>query len=360
MFKEKYRAAYNGIAPSPQLVTDTIAKASASNDAAENAARKRSVLKPVAAIAAVVFCMVLTVPVCAAKVPAFYRIVEYISPSLADRLVPIEKSSTSEGITMEVEAVSVNGNEAEIILSLRDDETGTQDLVHGEIDLFDSYGLSDYSRDSIVGGCHFLTYDEAEDKAYLQVNVQTDGAYDSRKLRFCARRILCDKSSATKAVDLSGIVYEADTKRVTLSGSGGILAEEMLPDSLKRIEPTPEEPSPGIMVLDMTKVTECAADDFTITGIAYMEGVMRVQMCMGDTWEADRHVELFLKNAEGEERYPDRSVGWHEDIDGTSYQFYEFWYVGDIGSIEDYSMYGIFHTSGNLVEGNWDVTFRLQ
>ena len=33
--------------------------------------------------------------------------------------------------------------------------------------------------------------------------------------------------------------------------------------------------------------TECAADDFTVTGIAYMDGVLRVQVCMGDNWDTD-------------------------------------------------------------------------
>lgn len=61
-------------------------------------------------------------PVCAANSPAFHKIVEYLSPALADKLVPIEESSTSQGITMQVEAIHLEGNEAEIIVSFRDAE----------------------------------------------------------------------------------------------------------------------------------------------------------------------------------------------------------------------------------------------
>lgn len=360
MFKSRYQKAYDTIAPSQKLVSDTIKKA-------DRIAAKKSVPKarrfPVKAslvTAAAVVCIVTAIPVCAAHIPAFYNIVEYISPAIADRLIPIEKSSTDQGITMQVEAVNLDGNEADIIISLRDAEGSTQDLVHGVMDLYDSYRLSDYTNDSTVGGCQFLTYDAQEDKAYFQVTVQSEHAYRSDKLQFSAHAILCNKFSDTRNVDLSGTVYAADTKQESLNGSGGLFSEEMLPDSLKRVPGTEEDPRPGANVLDMVAAADCAADDFTLTGIAYLDGVLRVQICMGDNWSSDRHVELFLRDSDGNERYPDHSVSWDEAVGDTSYVFYEYWYVGEIDNIADYSMYGIFHDSGELVKGDWCVTFRLQ
>lgn len=361
MFEARYKKAYDTVMPSEELISETMKKAKAEKDSSRGkSVGTRLAFRLSLAAAAAVVCIVTAVPVCAAHVPAFYRIVEYLSPTLADRLVPIEKSSTSQGITMEVEAIHLEGNEAEIILSLRDAEGSTQDFVHGEMDLFDSYGLSDYTNDSMIGGCHFLTYDEEEDKAYFRVDVQSDNAYQSDKLQFSLHSILCDKSSDSRAVDLSGIVYSADTKPVTLSGSSGVLTDDLLPDSLKSIPATPEDPRPRTNVLEVMTVAGCAADDFTLTGVAYMDGVLRVQMCMGDNWSLDRHVELFLKDSSGRERYPDHSVSWHEETGDTSFQFYEYWYVEDIGSIGDYSMYGIFHSAGELVKGDWTITFRLQ
>lgn len=355
MFESRYKKAYDTIVPSEELLFHTIAHIRDRRKTAKG----RFIVKASFAAAAVV-CLFTAVPVCAAHIPAFYEIVEYLSPALADRLVPIEKSCTSQGITMQVEAVHIEGNEAEIIISLQDAKDSTQDLVHGEMDLFDSYNLSDYTNDSTIGGCHFLTYDAQSDKAYFQVNVQSDNIYRSGKMQFRAYSILCGKSKDTREVDLSEIVYSAETKQAALSGSGGLLSEDMLPDSLKEGPGTEDDPRPGVNVLNLCNVEDCAADDFTVTGIAYMDGVLRVQMCMGDNWRADRHVELFLKDSDGNERYSDRSVSWHEDIGETSYQFYEFWYLENIENIADYSMYGIFHASGELIKGDWKITFRME
>lgn len=361
MFESRYKQAYDAVTPSQELISDTIAQADIKYTGSRMSGRKRFVLKASLTAAAAVLCVLTAVPVCAAHIPAFYKIVEYLSPALADRLVPIEQSCTSQGITMQVEAVNVEGNEAEVIISLSDAKDSTQDLVHGEMDLFDSYYLSDYANESIIGGCHFLMYDETDDKAYFQVNVQSDSAYRVGKFQFSVRSVLCDKVHDTRDVDLSGIVYSAQTKRVTLSGSGGIMSDEMLPDSLKDVPGTPEDSGLGTKkVLDMMNVTDCAPDDFTLTGIAYMDGALRVQMCMGDNWSSDRHVQLFLVDSDGNERHGDRSVSWHEDVGDTSYQMYEYWYVGDIDNIADYSMYGIFYDSGELIKGDWRVTFRLQ
>ena len=359
MFGNKYKKAYNAIAPSQELVLETIKRAKAEKNGDEKKTRKNGFVQKLAFVTvAITVCFVTAIPVCAAYIPAFYKIVEFVSPVLADQLVPIEKSSTSQGITMQVEAINLVGNQADIIISLQDAENSKQDLVHGTMDLYDSYGLSDYTNNSVIGGCHFLTYDAVEDKAYFQVTVQSDKVYQADKMQFQVRSVLCNKYEETKGVDLSGIVDTANTKWVTLSGSGGILSEEELPDSLRGDSDTAED-LPRTKVLDELKVADCAADDFTVTGIAYMDGVLRVQMCMGDNWRSDRHVQLFLQDSNGNERYSDHSVSWNEEIGDTSYQFYEFWYIEDIAEIEAYSMYGIFHDSGELIEGNWTVTFRV-
>ena len=47
-------------------------------------------------------------------------------------------------------------------------------------------------------------------------------------------------------------------------------------------------------------------------------------------------------------------------VGDTRYQMYEYWFLEDITDIADYSMYGIFHYSGDFVEGPWHVTFRVE
>ncbi len=68
-------------------------------------------------------------------------------------------------------------------------------------------------------------------------------------------------------------------------------------------------------------------------------------------------------DAAGNEYCADFSVSWQEEIGETGYQFYEYWFINKIENREDlenYSMYGIFHNSGESVEGQWTVTFRVE
>lgn len=361
MFAEKYRRAYDTIAPSRELLSAMLEQAR-ETQRRRRLGRTGRIAAAAAAVLAVSFCLFTAAPVCAAYVPAFYRVVEFLSPALADRLVPVEESCSSQGITMEVEAVYLQGDEAEIIVSVRDDEGSGLDRIRGPVDLFDSYHLSGFGSSQVLGGCHFLTYDEETGRAYFKVTVQTEGEDWTGKLRFSVREILCNKTKERRAIDLTDVRESAETKLVHLNGMGGMIEEADLPDSLKRVNGTQEDPRWQQAVLDLVDVADCAGDDFTVTGAAYLDGVLRLQICMGDNHHADRHVEEFLVDAAGRERYSDCSVSWQEEIGDTSYQFYEYWFIDEIESIEEleqYSMYGIFHESGESVEGLWEVTFRV-
>ena len=324
---------------------------------------RRSVIITAAVILVASLGLFTALPVCAAHIPAFYRVIEYLSPALADRLIPVEKSSSSQGITMEVEAVDLQADMAEIIVSVRADEGSAFDRIHGPVDLFDSYHLTGFASSHVSGGCHFLTYDEETGRAYFKVTVQTDGADWSEKLRFSVREILCNKTKERRTIDLSDVHESVETRLVRLSGTGGMMEEADLPDSLKRVSSTQEDPIGQQAVLDLMAVEDCSADDFTVTGAAYIDGVLRMQICMGDTHHADRHVEEFLVDAAGNEQHADYSVSWQEEIGDTSYQFYEYWFIDKIEDVEDlgnYTMYGVFHNSGESVEGQWEVTFRVE
>ena len=104
MFENRYKKAYSTITPSQELIADTIDKANAGSKPPD---RNQIAVKVSLAAAAAVLCFAVAVPVFAAQIPAFYKIVDYLSPEMADRLVPIEKSCTSHGITMHVEAVNL-------------------------------------------------------------------------------------------------------------------------------------------------------------------------------------------------------------------------------------------------------------
>ena len=137
MFAEKYRRAYDEVTPSQQIVSAVLRQAEEAQGAPGR--RNRRKIRTAAAAAAVFLAVCAggfaVLPVCAAQIPAFYRVIEFVSPGLADRLIPVEKSSSSQGITMEVEAVDLQGDAAEIIVSVRDEEGSALDRIHGPVDL---------------------------------------------------------------------------------------------------------------------------------------------------------------------------------------------------------------------------------
>ena len=117
MFQEQYQKAYDKIAPAPELTASLLERAAFSQKQHRMCVLQRSF----AAALAFALCMVVVIPVCAAEVPAFYRVLDFISPEMADYFVPVEKKSTSSGITMEVEAMYLEENRAQVVVSFYDE-----------------------------------------------------------------------------------------------------------------------------------------------------------------------------------------------------------------------------------------------
>lgn len=355
MFQDEYRKAYDNILPDSDSIKKIMKKAGEK----ESRPRRRTVIRPI--LAAIGFLCVLSlavVPVLAAHIPGVYRILERYSFAITDYIIPEENESVSQGIIMQLEAVNVEKNRANVIVSFRD-ETG-ENKIKGKVDMFDSYGIYSYDAVGNIGGCSFLEYDEAEGKAYFKVDMTAENDFDRNKLSFYTGELLTGLGSEERMVDLSGALTNAPLKTVTLSGSGGVMSSDDFKDFF--VKGNEEDPRPGCLVLDAMDLAQCAKDDFTITGIAYMDDILRVQICMGDNTYADRHVQLFLTEGEGEKRHEDHSVSWQEMVEDAPLTFYEFWFVeasGEAG-MESKQMYGIFHDTGESIEGNWKVTFRLE
>lgn len=76
---------------------------------------RRKTFRPAAVMAAVFVAALLSVPVMAAAVP---WILEQIAPQLTEKLEPVQRSVTNNGITMEVVGASVKGNQAELVVRI--------------------------------------------------------------------------------------------------------------------------------------------------------------------------------------------------------------------------------------------------
>lgn len=81
--------------------------------------KARRILRPAALIAMVLAMVLLAVPVMAATIPAVNELMYLVSPEIAARFSPVQKSDTKAGVTMEVVSASVHGATLELYLSFQ-------------------------------------------------------------------------------------------------------------------------------------------------------------------------------------------------------------------------------------------------
>lgn len=357
-FKTIYREAYDHIVPE-RAVAERIAEEMEDNQLQRISKFTTVVMRPVAAVCVVMLILTMTVlPAAAKSIPYVYGIIEKYAPSLADFVLPEEVSDTAAGITMQVEAINVEGHAAEILVSFSDAEGSEKDLIKGKVDLYDSYHLRSFGASCNVGGCSYLTYDEETDKAYFKIGVSSDGVYNKGKLKFRVHQLLTNLVEEKQWIDLKNVVMNPTMKNVTLSGESGPGDRDIFDVYIGGS--TEEDPRPTAQVLDLQKADESMREALTVTGIGYTDGILRVQTCRGNLSEADRHMQPFLVDAEGNERHNDFFVGWQETVNGESLSFDEHWFLVEENELEQLQMYGIFWITDGSVKGDWEVTFRIE
>lgn len=367
MFQENYKKAYDAIAPDNALVEKMLLLTEGEAEQEKKAAKSRltCVVRPMLTVAAAVgvFMTIVSLtimPVLAANIPAVYRFLQGISPALADFFVPIEKSCTKKGVTMQVESVYVEGNRAEVYISFQDAEYDGN-VIDGEIDLWTGYGLQSKTGCSVIGGHSFAGYDAETGKSYWKVSLQGWDDFKTDKLTFYVYSILSSISEEERELDLEEALTEVEFKNVTLSGGSWTAWAESTGYSIQRTdEERREDPRPVAAVMKVKPAGECLADGFTVTGIVFLDGNLRVQICMGDQSRAVRHVSLFLTDEDGNERICDNSVVWKESWEGVSYTFYEYVFTDVEADTDAYALYGLFCEESGYVEGDWSVTFTLE
>lgn len=189
MFQDDYKKAYDQIKPNQDSKEQIFANVGNSHKTPLHKIWKRTVA---AAVCCICICIWNVIPVCAAYIPAFYSVLESISPGIADLFVPVEKSCSSQGVIMCAEAVNLDGSRAEIIVSFQDEEG--YDKIHGAVD-----------------------------KAYFMISVEADDAFDKSMLTFYSYRLLCGITKEERDIDLPGAGGKVETKSVTVSGRGELV-----------------------------------------------------------------------------------------------------------------------------------------
>lgn len=362
MFEDKYRRAYDSI-PVKELKAEQLrecANAGGGNTGLRNANRIWNGVRYVGApVLSLCLVLVLVLPVMAEEVPAVYRMIRQYAPALAEFILQEEHVCTSKGITLELEAVNIAGNEAEVVVSFQDEEGGTENYIRGKVDLYDSYSISNYGECSVIGGCSFLEYDSEADKAYFKIDITSDKNFSRSKIKFAVAQLLTNCVEEERRISLDGLIDEPKEKVVEINGGSGKLGKNNgAPFSVKDSE-NYEFPNRMVRVMDEAVLNGDLTDSLQITGIAYDEGILRVQQCRGNFQHADRHIRLYMKSPNGSDKIPDGSVSWQEEIGGERVIFDESWFVISEEELEQYELYGTFYITDGSVQGDWEIVINL-
>ena len=104
MYQNEYRKMNDQINPDAALMGAVMEKA---------VPRKRVAFRPAVAVAMIAVMLLAATPVMAEHMP---WILERIAPQLVEKLEPVQRKHTNNGITMEVVGASVRGNKAELVV----------------------------------------------------------------------------------------------------------------------------------------------------------------------------------------------------------------------------------------------------
>lgn len=106
MYQNKYKQMNEQINPAASLSDAVLEKA---------LPRKKAAFRPALAVAMIAVMLLVATPVMAEHMP---WILERIAPQLVEKMEPVQRKHTNNGITMEVVAASVKGNKAELVVRI--------------------------------------------------------------------------------------------------------------------------------------------------------------------------------------------------------------------------------------------------
>ena len=294
---------------------------------------------PTVAAAVIAMCVIFAVPIMAlAGSEQVYEMLYMISPSLAQKLKPVNVSCEDQGILMTVVGADFEDDTAEIVVSLRDLEG---ERIDETTDLFDSYSIHTPYDQS--GGCSSLGYDEGTGEVSFLITVHHMGheMMPGDKVTFSVSSLLTNKNSfdmILPQIDTSSFPEVTELlDEVNLRGRGGSIDDENMRYMAPNIDPVVI--TPGV----------------TLTGYGILDGKVHIQVRYDDIHNTDNHGFLFLEK-EGCERIPyEGSYSWFDGSDSIE----EYVFAYPEGDLSDYDVSGQFWTAGEAIRGHWSVTIPL-
>ena len=290
--------------------------------------------------------VVILVSVSAASSSSAYELVYAVSPSAAQHFKSVRKSCTDNGVKMEVVSSYIHGDTAEVYISMQDT---TADRVDETTDLFDSYTIrTPFGFDS-SGTCSLKSYDSSTKTATFLVAIsRMDGReIKGGKATFSVRKFLSKKkyySDIEISLNPDFITGNPKTHSVTLNGVSG---NADINSHFEALVPKSSYISLGF-------------DGIELSAVGFVGGKLHIQASAGDSTKSDNHGEFYFKNSSGSEiRYTSLCHFIENGPDGRNdYMEYVFDITPEM--LKNYTLYGDFIISGELTEGNWEVTFPLE
>ncbi len=294
--------------------------------------------------AALLLCITIAVPVMAVYVPGTYEILYAISPVIAQKLKPVQRSCEDNGIRMEVLSASIEGDTAQIYIALQDLEG---DRIDATTDLFDSYQINRPFDCSAT--CQMVSYEEKTKTATFLLSItQWEGKQiEGSKLTFLVNCFLSGKEHVTgllPEVDLSKVNLTPETQTVRSFRGSDNFPEMRDLETASFLAPNPDS-------------IASPADGVTITAVGYIDGNLHVQVYYEDILHTDNHGFLYLVDEAGAVVAPSYTVSFWDQAQYGSYDEAIFDISPD--ALSNYMLYGEFWTCDTLTKGDWQVTFPL-
>jgi len=316
------------------------------NKKAHRAERQRAVRRPLAIAAVICLCLALAIPVMAATIPSFNRLLSVVSPQIAQWLQPIAMVSESNGIKMEVVA-AMNDDDAAVVYVTMKDLTGRR--IDRSVNLYDDYyitGATGFTSDVV-------DFDDKTGTATLRIQAFGGSNLDGQKVTLHIRSFLSGKhvfNDVDSGIDLKniGAARTVDFDMNNSHGGGGDLYNDLRKQGKIKV-----------LHNDAIKLTFPGIDFLEITNIGMVDNHLHIKTKW--TREDVGHGCLYLANAAGEKLYP-TSISLNSDPSDTSSglrQEEDIFAIGP-GDLTKYRLKGYFVSYDRHIKGDWQTIFKME
>lgn len=316
--------------------------------------------KIIAAVVAASLGGIICVPVAAATIPSFGRLLNIIDSKFEFMLQPIELTSIDNGVKMEVVA-AMNDDDMAVVYITMEDLVGDR-LIQGNIkekviDL-DDYTLTEGN----VFTSEVIGYDEKNKTATIRMQANGGENLDGKEVGFSVSSYLTGENKYNSKIDISILINSLEKNKVETisyytknnsSGGGGMLylREYEGKGEIKVLKPNEK------------KIAFPNIDFMHISNIGILDGKLHIQTKVTSDSIHD-HGYIYFTDKNGNDLNLDyASINFGIDdneqaIYGNNYTEYIF--ELDKINLNDIVLNADLYSDAKQVKGNWNTKFKIK